>query len=101
MFSLPSRTPMVLALTALLVGGAAQAHVQTRIDNNAPAASTRLAIVQDDQGFSIKPSSLATAGYPCPASSPMVRLGTGLKLDATIFDRTSRPLQEVVDAPRR
>lgn len=93
------RPHILFALAGLAMATAAQAQTSAqyhRPDRDGYPCSTqeRLAVVQDDQGFSI------TAATK-PVLKAVVPIGTGLTLDRALFGDTTARSKEASDAPRR
>lgn len=64
----------------------------------------RLAVVQDAEGFSIKPQETAAPLEPARSPAPMptlLKIGAGLKLDTRLFAATADQALEASHAPRR
>jgi len=88
---------------ACVVVTASASDASARSNSRDPAAyphpgHDRLAVVQDQQGFSI------TKAKPEPARAMIVArvpLGARLKLDRALFARNEAGSKEAIDAPRR
>ena len=96
-----TRTWLTVTFGIVVIAAASEAPAQSnpRDAKACPcAAHDRLAIVQDQQGFSIARAKPESA----PATTATrVSLGASLKLDRALFTRNEAGSTEAINAPRR
>lgn len=97
-FSRPS-TGAILAASLLATQGQAQDH-RPKAEGYPYAARGRLAVVQDDQGYSIRHQQ-AAGQITKPAAATVVPIGATLKIDAKIFALSIQASAEASHAPHR
>lgn len=99
-FPRPSTGLVAILASSLLATQALAQDYRPDAEGYPCAARGRLAIVQDDQGYSIRPPQLA-AEADRPMVTSTIAIGAAFIVDAKIFALTARAAKEVSHAPRR
>lgn len=97
-FLRPSTGLVAILATSLFAPQVQAQDSRPDTEGNPCAARGHLAIVQDDQGYSIR-QRLAQVDKAAPA--PVISIGAALRVDATIFALVARAAKEASHAPRR
>lgn len=99
-FPRPSTGLVAILASSLLATQALAQDYRPDTEGYPCATRGRLAIVQDDQGYSIRPLQLA-AEVDKPAVTSTIAIGAALRVDAKIFALPARAAKEVSHASRR
>lgn len=92
---------LTATLSSGLIATQAQAQIYRPDAEGYPCdARPRLAVVQDDHGYSIRPRPSQTVTAPAPVLST-IAIGTSYKIDTRIVARSPLSSLEVSHAPRR
>ena len=98
-FPRPSTGLVAILATSLLAPQAQAQNYRPDAEGYPCAARGRLAIVQDDQGYSIRHQPLTQVDKVAVAS--VIPIGASLTVDAKIFALAASTAKEASHAPRR